>query len=51
MRVGVQLIHDELIPVAGHKFDAGIDVADDDAGMLDPDLDDDGHDLDPDTVH
>ena len=48
VRVGVQLIHDELIPAAAHRIEAGIDIADQGPGSAD--LDDD-QDLDPTTLH
>ena len=44
VRVGVQLIHDELIPVAAHRIDVG-----DEAGRLNEDDPDDGSD--PGALH
>lgn len=47
VRVGVQLIHDELIPAAAHRIDdAGGDVPEEGA-----DLDDPADDHDPATLH
>lgn len=43
VRVGVQLIHDELIPIAAHR----INGADEAGGPSDDDLDDDGPDPGP----
>jgi uncharacterized protein YgfB (UPF0149 family) len=48
VRVGVQLIHDELIPGAAQRAEAGADEADEASGRTD--LDDD-QDLDPTLLH
>jgi uncharacterized protein YgfB (UPF0149 family) len=48
VRVGVQLIHDELIPGAAQRAEVGADAADEASGRTD--LDDD-QDLDPTHLH
>jgi hypothetical protein len=42
----VQLIHDELIPAAAHRIDAGVEP-----GEANPDGDDLDPDRDPTTLH
>lgn len=53
VRVGVQLIHDELIPAQAHRIDVGIDVGIDTGDAAGgPRIDtDDSHDAGPTTVH
>jgi uncharacterized protein YgfB (UPF0149 family) len=46
VRVGVQLIHDELIPTAAHRIETGLEPGD-----ANPDVDDLDPDRDPTTLH